>query len=145
MQIYSVFRSIIFRFLPGKWVPRFHTVEGGSKNNDFFDGIWWHLLRVLLINTAIISDSALYQNLVLLREGWDIFIITHHSLKVTGVISSHEGEYKVCLLQGPYSLHYLSAKTKITISAMNILYVIDQDLSPPWTPSLSPYLPHKTY
>ena len=62
-----------------------------KQKSDFFTGIQWHLLRGFLINTAIISDTALLENLVFIREGWYSFTITHTSLLVTDVIYSHKG------------------------------------------------------
>ena len=59
------------------------------KNSDFFTGIQWRLFHILLINASIISDIALSEELVLLREGWDTFISTHHSLQVTTVAAQH--------------------------------------------------------
>ena len=81
MQFYSTFIYILRQLPPGKWVPLGQTVEGESKNSDSFTGVLWNVLRVLLINADINSDSALYENSVLIIEVWDIFIITHHSLK----------------------------------------------------------------
>ena len=71
MGFYSILISILRRFLPGKWVPLGQTVEDGSKNADFFTGVQWPLLHVLLIYVAIISDTSLSEDLALLREGWD--------------------------------------------------------------------------
>ena len=57
-------------------------MEGGSKNADFFTGVQWPLLHILLINESIISDTALSEDLVMLREGWDTFTSAHPSMQV---------------------------------------------------------------
>ena len=111
MQFYSIFRSILHQPPPGKWIPLIQTAEGGSINSYFFTGVQCHLLHVLLINVAIISDSALFENLVLIREVQDTFISTHHSLQTTAVIYSHKEADKLYLLQGPYYLPHPSTKT----------------------------------
>ena len=65
--------------------------DGGRqlKHSYFFTGIQWRLIHILLINASIISDIALSEELVLLREVLDTFIVTHNSLQVTSTISSH--------------------------------------------------------
>ena len=82
MQLYSILISILLQLLPEKWVPLGYTMEGGSKTFDFFTGAEWPLLHVLLINSSKMSDTALYEDLVLLREGWDTFTISHPSMQV---------------------------------------------------------------
>ena len=71
MGFYYILISILRRLPPGKWVPLGQTAEGDYKNYDFFTGVQWPLLHVLLINAAIISDTTLSEDLVLLRYGWD--------------------------------------------------------------------------
>ena len=66
MQLYSILISTLHRFPPGKWVPLGQTTEDGSKTSDFFTGVQWPLLHVLLINVSIISDTELSEELVLL-------------------------------------------------------------------------------
>ena len=67
MDFYSIFRSILRRFPHRKWVPLGRTVEGVSKKFNFFTGAQWPLICILLINMAIISDTALSDNVVFLR------------------------------------------------------------------------------
>ena len=112
MGFYYILIYILFRFPPGKWVPLGQTVKGGSKYSDFFTGIQWPLLGVLLISAAIISDTALYEDLVLLREGWDEFTSSHPSLQVSTVLSSHEVAEKVYPCNGPPSLPHPYIKTR---------------------------------
>ena len=89
MQFYSTFIYILRQLPPGKWVPLGQTVEGESKNSDSFTGVLWNVLRVLLINADINSDSALSEFLVSLRERWGTFISTHHSLEFTAAAVRH--------------------------------------------------------
>ena len=146
MQFYSIFRYIARRFPPGKWVSLGQTVESGSKNSNFFTGVRWHLLQVLLINADIISDIALSEDLVLLREGWYKFISTRHSLQVTYAVSSCEGAEKVYHFQVPYSIPHPSTKT-INNKSRNeyIICYLSVIYRPPWPPSLFLSLPHNTY
>ena len=88
--------------------------DGGRwlKNADFFTGVQWPLLHVFLINLAIISDTALSEDLVFLKEGLDEFTSAHPSLLVSDVLSSREGAEKVYLCKGPPYLPHLSTKTR---------------------------------
>ena len=88
MQFYSLLTSILRRFPPGKWVPLGQTMEGGSKNAEFFTGVQWPLLHVLLINAPIISDTVLSEDLVLLRVGWDTFTSAHPSMQVPSPVAA---------------------------------------------------------
>ena len=68
MQFYSIFRSILHQLPPGKRVTLDQTVEGSSKNSDLFTGVQWHLLRVPLINVAVLDYNVLYKEVVFHRE-----------------------------------------------------------------------------
>ena len=82
MQFYLILISILHRLPPGKWAPLGQTMECGKKNADLFTGAQWPLLHLLQINVSIISDTALSEYLVLLREGWDTFTRYHPSMQV---------------------------------------------------------------
>ena len=71
--------------------------DGGRriKNSDFFTGVQWTLLHVLLIILAIISGIELSDYMVFRREGWDESAIAHPSLQVSAFLSSHKGEKKL--------------------------------------------------
>ena len=88
--------------------------DGGRriKHSDFFIGVQWTLLHVLLINVAIIYDTALSDYVVFRREGWDEFTSTHPYLHVSAALSSHEGAEKVCICKGPPYLPHPSTKTR---------------------------------
>ena len=106
MQFCSIFRSVLRRLPPGKWVTLGHTVEGGSKNSDLFTNVWWHLIRVLPKNADINSDIALSENVVSLREGSDTFVSTHHSLQVPTAASRYYSKYYKELNRIRWSYNY---------------------------------------
>ena len=56
MQFYSIFRYILRRPPPGKWLQLGRTVKGGSKSTNLFTGGLWNLLHLLLINLTIPID-----------------------------------------------------------------------------------------
>ena len=56
------------------------------KSADVFTGIKYPMLHVLLINAAIIYDTALSEELVLLRDGWDEFTSARPYLQVSAVL-----------------------------------------------------------
>ena len=86
--------------------------KSDQNNPDFFKRAQWPLIRVLLINAAIISDTALPEDLVLLREGWYEFTSLEPYLQVYAVISSHKGAEKVYIYQVPPSLNHPSTKLR---------------------------------
>ena len=97
MDFFYIIISILRWFPPGKWVPLGKTVEGGSKHLELFIGIQWPPLCILLINAAIISDTALSEYVVFRREGGGVFTRAHPSLQVYDVLYAHQGAEKVYL------------------------------------------------
>ena len=55
MEFYSIIRSILRRFPPGKWVLLGRMVKGGSKQSEFLIFILWTLLRILVVKSSILE------------------------------------------------------------------------------------------
>ena len=60
---------------------------------------------------VIIDDNALFDYMVLLREGWDSLTTPHPYLQVTDLLNTHKGSKKVYLYQDPHFLPHLYTKT----------------------------------
>ena len=73
------------------WKIRTFWLDDGRrlKNSALCTGIQWSLLHVLLINVAMISDTELSKDLVLLRKGWDEFTRSHLFRQFSAILSSH--------------------------------------------------------
>ena len=82
MEFYLIFISILQWLPPDKWVRLVRMVEGGSENNDFFTGVLWPMLQLLLINEAVFEYTMLYEEVILVIEGWDELINAHPYLQV---------------------------------------------------------------
>ena len=46
MEFYVLLKSILYPFSHWKWVWLVLTVEGSSKQSDFFTKVWWPLIHV---------------------------------------------------------------------------------------------------
>ena len=66
----------------------------------------------MLINPAIIYDTALSDYVVLYREGWYSFTSSHPYLQVSYILYAHEASEKVYICKGTPSLPDPSTNTR---------------------------------
>ena len=64
MKFYLRLKSILRRFLPGKWVPLGQTVQGCSKHAELFARFRWPLICVIIIKSS--SKTVLFLVLVII-------------------------------------------------------------------------------
>ena len=88
---------------------------------DFFIGIRWPPLRILLINAAKIDDNVLSDYVVSHREGWDAFTSAHPSIQISAVLFSHDRAEMLYLFKGPPYLPHPSANTSKNRFCVDIL------------------------
>ena len=65
-----------------------------------------------MINAVILEGTMLSDNMVLLRELWNVFIRSYPSLQASDVLSSNKGSEKLYLCQVPPSLPRPSTNTR---------------------------------